>query len=294
MPTTSAATYRRFVALGDSFTEGMCDPPLPGAPGQWRGWADRVALALASRARGRGEPFEYANLAVRGRLLGEIVSEQLPVALDVGADLVSIVGGGNDVLRPGVDVEAVTARLEEAVARLRATGATVLMATSYDPRHAPLIRRTRGLAAVFAADVWSIARRQGALVLDLWGMRALQDRRMWAPDRIHLTALGHAWVAAQALDLLGAGPADADRPAALEPEPPRSRPEAWRDDVQWVRAHLAPWVGRRLRGRSSGDGITPKRPLPAPVEHAVEHAVEHTVDRAVGDAADDNTGMRNT
>jgi lysophospholipase L1-like esterase len=291
--TTGVTAYRRFVALGDSFTEGLCDPPSPGAPGEWRGWADRVAQELADRAHHRGEPFEYANLAVRGRLLGQIVDDQVPAAIDLRPDLVSIVGGGNDVLRPGVDVDAVTDRLEAAVARLRATGATVVMATSYDPRHAPLIRRTRGLAAVFAANVWSIARRQGAVVLDLWGMRVLHDQRMWAPDRIHLTALGHERVAAQALDVLDSAPrgpaGDADRPvdegddgargadgadgeaplrvdwrALLDPLPPTTRREAWREDALWLREHVVPWVGRRLRGRSSGDGLTAKRPLPVP------------------------------
>ncbi len=257
-------SWRRFVALGDSFTEGMCDPAPRQEGHPWLGWADRVAQALGARAAAAGEPFDYANLAVRGRLLPQIVGEQLPAALRLRPDLVSLVGGGNDVLRPGVDVDAVAARLEEAVARLRATGATVVMATAYDPRQSPLVRRTRGLAGVFSALVWSIARRQGAVVLDLWGMRALQDRRMWAPDRIHLTAEGHRRVALQALDLLGVGQGE-DWATPLDPGPVPTRQEAWREDATWVREHVVPWVGRRVRGRSSGDGLPPKRPEPRPV-----------------------------
>lgn len=291
---SSDTSWRRFVALGDSFTEGMCDPAAAVPPGgnPWRGWADRVAEALAQQARSDGRPFEYANLAIRGRLLTQIVDEQLPVALELEPDLVSIVGGGNDVLRPGTDLDTVAARLEDAVARLRATGATVLMATPYDPGRSALLGRTRGPAGVSTAHVWSIARRHGALVLDLWGMRALKDRRMWAEDRIHLAAEGHRRVAAAVLDLLGVDQAQAtgtdggkvgkdgtdggkdgmdggraakEWEAPLDPLPARRRQEAWREDAVWVREHVVPWVGRRLRGRSSGDGLTAKRPRPEPV-----------------------------
>jgi lysophospholipase L1-like esterase len=255
--------WTRYVALGDSLTEGMCDPAPRDTAHPWRGWADRTADALAVRAAEAGRTFEYANLAIRGRVLRQIVREQVPVALDMKPDLVSLIGGGNDVLRPGVDVDAVTDMLEESIVRFRSIGATVLMATSYDPRKAPLVRRTRGNAGIFAANVWSIARRHGCVVLDLWGMPALQDRRMWAPDRIHLVAEGHHRVAAQALDVLGVGGEEALAWATpLDPESPRGRQEALRDDALWVREHLLPWVGRRIRRQSSGDGLPPKRPQP--------------------------------
>lgn len=131
--------WKRYVALGDSFTEGMCDPD-PTDPQRWRGWCDRLAAELAAR---NPDGLQYANVAVRGRLLPEILSEQLPVALDARADLVSLVGGGNDVLRPAGDPDRLAASLEEAVVRLRSVGATVLLATGADPRATPLIRRTR-------------------------------------------------------------------------------------------------------------------------------------------------------
>ncbi len=154
------------------------------------------------------------------------------------------------------------------MARLRAAGAHVLMATSYDPNPSPLIRRTRGAAGVFAAHVWTIARRHDASVIDLWGMRAQQDLRMWAADRIHLTPAGHARVAAQALQVLGfeaaPGPAGWDLP--LDPEPRRPRSQLLREDAVWLREHVIPWVGRRLLRQSSGDDRLPKRPVPGPVE----------------------------
>lgn len=255
--------YRRYVALGDSFSEGMCDPAV-GGEHPWRGWADRVAEALGTRASQAGRTFDYANLAVRGKLLAAIEAEQVPVALGLEADLYSIVGGPNDALRRGADMDAVADRLDGVVARLRATGADVLMCTTVDPGKAPLIKLARANSAVFAAHIWTIARRHGAKVVDLWGMRSLHHRDMWAEDRIHLTAEGHRRVALHALEVLGVPPGE-DWTAPLPPPPPRTVREAWREDSEWVRGHVVPWVGRRLTGRSSGDGLPPKRPVPAPV-----------------------------
>ncbi len=254
--------WRRYVAVGDSFTEGLEDLRDDGS---YRGWADRLADRLAA-ARGDQE-LGYANLAVRGRLLGQIVGQQVPQAIGLGADLVSLVGGGNDVLRPGSDPDVLTARLELAVAELRRSGADVLLATPVDPVHSPIINLTRGKAAVFAAAIWSIARRHGAFVLDLWGMGALQDRRMWAPDRIHLTAEGHERVAQHAAEVLGL-PGDRSWAEPLPPAPARERRAMLRDDAVWIRQYVGPWVGRRLRRQSSGDAVQPKRPraLPLPRE----------------------------
>jgi len=125
-----------------------------------------------------GRDFGYANLAVRGRKLDDVVGRQLDHGLRLDPDLVSVVGGGNDILRPRADVDALAARLERAVATLRATGADVLMVTPVDPKGAPVIRHTRGRVATYTAHIHSIARRHGAYVVDQWGMTALQDWRM--------------------------------------------------------------------------------------------------------------------
>lgn len=241
-----------YVAMGDSFTEGLNDLADDGS---YRGWADRLADLLAERA----PSLAYANLAVRGRLLPQIADQQVPAAIAMGADLVSLVGGGNDVLRPGADADVLADRLEAAVTTLRESGADVLLATGVDPVKSPLINLTRGKVATFNSHIWSIARRQQAYVLDQWGMKSLQDRRMWASDRIHLTAEGHRRVALNALDALGVDSGE-DWASLLPPAPARVRREAVRDDAQWVREYVGPWVGRRLRGRSSGDDVQPKRP----------------------------------
>jgi lysophospholipase L1-like esterase len=251
--------------MGDSFTEGLEDLDPNGG---YRGWADRLAELLAGAAGepggAAGEPLRYANLAVRGRLLGQVLAEQVPVAVEHRADLVSLVGGGNDILRPGSDPDALAGALESAVVDLRAAGADVLLATPVDPVQSPIINLTRGKAAVFGTSIWSIARRHGAFVLDLWGMKSLQDRRMWAADRIHLTSEGHERVARYAAEVLGLS-GDGSWHEPLPPAPARVRREALREDAMWLRQYVGPWVSRRLRGRSSGDTVRAKRPSPEPL-----------------------------
>ena len=258
--------WNRYVALGDSFTEGMADPD-PTDPARQRGWADLLADTLSRRRAAAGLPaLEYANLAVRGRLLDAILREQLPAARELRPDLVSLIGGGNDILRPRTDIDALLGRLEEAVAGLRAEGTTVLMGTGFDPAGSPVIRMTRSKAGLFSAGVWSIAQRHGAHVLDLWGMRSLADWRMWAEDRIHLTTAGHERAAQAALVGLGLEPDDPAWDDPLAPLPPVARADRWRGNVRWARAYALPWVQRRLKRQSSGDRHRAKYPVPVRVE----------------------------
>lgn len=253
-------SWSRYVAIGDSFTEGMSDPD-PQVDGAYIGWADRLAALLSSHT----EELTYANLAVRGRKLADVAGPQLEAALALQPDLVSIVGGGNDILRPRADVDALAAQLDEAVARIRATGADVLMATPTDPVGAPIIGRTRGRVATYISHIWSIAQRRGCYVLNQWACDFLKDWRMWAEDRIHMTPEGHRRVALTAYVALGHEAEDADWRAPL---PPQERPgtvESLRGHAVWAREYAAPWVQRRLTGRSSGDSISAKRPALEPV-----------------------------
>lgn len=288
-PRPTDGPWRRYVALGDSFTEGLVDavgaaptaPTTPTTPVGYRGWADLLALGLdgrqqqAARARGReAPPLEYANLAVRGRLQRQVLDEQLPAALAMEPDLVSLSAGGNDLIRPSADVAAIAARTDAATARLRAAGADVLLVTGFDPAVAPLLRMTRGRVADHNQRLWATAVRHGARVVDLWSFAPLQDARVWGEDRLHLATEGHERVArlalATLLDELPDGVDPGPLPAWAQPLPPEpaghGAAAAARADARWARHHLAPWVGRRLTGRSSGDGRSPKRPVPTPVE----------------------------
>ncbi|WIB14175.1 SGNH/GDSL hydrolase family protein [Curtobacterium sp. MCPF17_050] len=251
--------WTRFVAIGDSFTEGIGDPD-PSSVGGHRGWADRVADALAD---GTDEDFAYANLAVRGRLLRQIVDEQVEAALALGPDLVTVSAGGNDVIRPGSDPDELAERYDGMVEQLRRDGATVVLFTGPDVGTTPVLGMVRGKTAVYNEHLHAIALKHGALVTNLWALRVLRDPRMWAPDRLHHSPLGHATVAAAVLDTLGV-------PHALGPsvpEPLAARPwrEARVEDLGWAKEYLVPWVVRRVRGTSSGDGVTAKRSTLQPV-----------------------------
>ncbi|GGR94300.1 lipase [Streptomyces humidus] len=248
-------THTSLVAVGDSFTEGMSDL-LP--DGTYRGWADLLAARMAARAPG----FRYANLAVRGKLIGQIVEEQVPVAAAMGADVITLVGGLNDTLRPKCDMGRVKGLLTEAVERL-APNCRQLVLMRSPGRQGPVLERFRPRMEELFVCVEELAARHGALVVDLYGAPSLSDPRMWDVDRLHLTAEGHRRVAEAVWQTLGHDPED---PEGMEWHAPMAAtpPPGWAArrvaDARFARQHLLPWIGRRLTGRSSGDGLPPKRP----------------------------------
>jgi lysophospholipase L1-like esterase len=252
-----------FVAIGDSFTEGLYDPD---PAGNFRGWADRVAEVMAAQQTG----FRYANLAIRGKLLDEVLAEQLPRAVELAPDLISLAAGGNDILR-GSGVDTLAAHFEPAVAKLQAAGCRVLIFTGFDPRMFPVIRLLRGRIAAYNMHLRGIADAYGCDLVDLWSMRALRDARAWSPDRLHLTGEGHQRVALRTCEVLGL-PADGDWRVPLPPAPRDAAPSgraAWlaarRQDAHWAREYAGPWVRRQLTGKSSGDDVPAKRPDLLPV-----------------------------
>jgi lysophospholipase L1-like esterase len=264
---STAPVFRRFVAIGDSTTEGLNDPTPTGG---YVGWADRLAARLAERNPG----LEYANLAVRGRQASEVRAEQFGAALALRPDLVSIIAGVNDLLRPRSDPAEVTGHLDAMFAAAVASGATVLTITQPDPVSVNRVARPiRGRLLIYNEGIRACARRYGLILVDFARIPEATHPLFWSVDRLHLNTLGHTRMAATVAAALGlpavpgvpgvgaaAGSAD-----PLPPVPVLGRRAALTQDAVWLRRYFAPWVWRHLLGHSSGDGVVAKRPILGPI-----------------------------
>ncbi|GAB3431701.1 SGNH/GDSL hydrolase family protein [Actinophytocola sediminis] len=252
--------YERYVALGDSQTEGMMDWD-PGR-GEYLGWADRLAAALAAA----NPELRYANLAVRGRRAWEVRQEQLASAVAMRPDLASVMAGVNDLLRRRFDPSAVADELAAMFAALVGVGARVLTVVFPDPaRLAPAGRLLSARTVALNAAIRAAAAPHGVTVVDLTAYPICTDPRLWSADRLHLNELGHARMAAAAAHALELPGSDLTWTDSLTPQP---KPTAWRrvdTELRWTASFAGPWIMRRLRGQSSGDGRVAKRPDLTPV-----------------------------
>lgn len=257
-----AGLWGRYVAMGDSFTAGVGDPE-PRSPGGFRGWADRIAEELSAARR----DFSYANLAVSGLVLHQILDQQLGPAIAAEPDLVTLSAGGNDLVFHRGDPDRLAAALDAGVGMLSATGATIVLFTGPDWGDTPVFGYIRGKVAVFNENIRTIAARHNCVIADLWSLRQLSDPRMWDPDRLHFSPLGHHTIGAMVLEAL-------DVPHGLLPLQPKPPPAGgWResraDDVVWFTNYLLPWLMSRVRQRGVGVPLAvplaAKRPQPGPV-----------------------------
>jgi len=240
----------RYVAIGDSFTEGLGDP-MP--DGIMRGWADLVAAGLAA---GANETVEYANLAVRGRLLGPIVHEQLEAALALSPPptLLSLNGGGNDMLRPGGDVSHLVALTEQALRRCAEAGVRVILLSGADPSdRLPFGRAMRRKAETLTQAVRDFDKDHGDVVfVDCFHDTEIRKAGYWSADRLHLNDNGHRRVAGLVLTALGYE----TEAHVIDPGP--AEPRGVLAEARYYREHVWPWINRRLHGQSSGDDRTGK------------------------------------
>jgi lysophospholipase L1-like esterase len=251
--------FNRFVVCGDSYSEGMTDEMVDG---HYRGWADRVADGLAKKS----PTFTYANLAVRGKLLPQVIEDQVPIALTyvTGSDtLISFHAGANDALRPGFDAVLAKERYQSTVRRLAASGATIMLFTVLEDtgnsgRGSKLWQERFG---AFNKGVREVAAEVGAIIIDANSERFFSDKRFLAFDRLHLNEDGHKRCADAVLEKLGY---EFD-PGWRTPLPP-ALPTPWIKEraigILWFFSFALPWIIRRLRGRSSGDGRACKYPTP--------------------------------
>lgn len=239
----------RYAAVGDSYSEGLGDE-LP--DGTMRGWTDLVAAGLSAA---HDEQVHYANFAVRGRLLGPIVHDQLEAALRLSPapTLITLNGGGNDMLRPGTDVPRLIALIEQALQRVSDAGIRLAVVSGADPsERLPFGAMMRRRGELLTEATVRLAEKHGATLIDVFHDEEIRKAAYWAPDRLHLNTAGHQRVAGLVLTGLGY-----DHAAhVVDPGPAESRRVL--AEARYYREHVLPWVHRRLRGRSSGDNLTGK------------------------------------
>lgn len=273
-------SYQRYVAIGDSTTEGLEDPypssahiyadhghtlspSHPDEQGSYRGWSDRFAVHIA---KSQPAPLEYANLAIRGDRLPDIRREQLDRALEMRPDVMTVVGGVNDAASLGWNPHSARGHIAHLFRKARESGAEVVTFTMPDPvainwMVRPLRRNVRQLNDITRDE----AQRYGVRVLDLDRYPIGVDARMWHDDRLHATSEGHALIALGLAWVLGLPGFDESFAADLPPADRIGWKQRRKADRHWVREYLLPHVHRHRRGISMGDGRTPKRPVPTPV-----------------------------
>ncbi|MEV5201287.1 SGNH/GDSL hydrolase family protein [Streptomyces sp. NPDC053720] len=261
--------YLRYVALGDSQTEGLGDgDDTVGL----RGFADRLAEHLAAVDPG----LQYANLAVRGRVAGQVRAEQLAPALALRPDLATVVSGVNDLLRPRFDAAEVAGHMEEMFAALTSAGARVVTLTFPDVgKIAPLARPVRSRVFDLNTRIRAAAARHGVAVAETGRAAVATDPRLWSADRLHASPLGHERIAAALAEAIHLPGSDDAWTLPLPQRTVPTRRQAAAAELRWAAAFLGPWLGRRLRGRSSGAGRTAKRPRLLPLSAAPGPATEH-------------------
>ncbi len=246
--------YTRYGALGDSQTEGLWDgDDSDGVVG----FADRLAVMLDGLRPG----LQYANLAIRGRRISDVLDDQLPRALAMRPDLISVCIGMNDITRPGSFFDRALADLAELHERLAKSGATVVTTTFPDlGRIVPVGKLLTGRALRTNAAIVSASKRYGFKLVDLYSAPSMTQPAVWSDDRIHGSTRGHilfAAAAAEALALPGSSHAWAYADPSAGGATLVSRAHS---QLMWTRNMLAPWLYNHVRGISSGDGRAPKRP----------------------------------
>ena len=247
--------FTRFIALGDSMTEGMCDEIVDG---QYRGWADRVADTLAKE----NPNFTYVNLAIRGKLLHQVIDDQIPDAAKyvIGPEtLVSFHAGANDVLRPNYQAEVAFAKYEKGLSDLTKTGATVMVFTVIDrvEGNGKTAQLWHERFSAFNVNVRQVANKYGAIIIESDNAKWMADLRFLARDRLHLNSDGHWRLSQAVLENLGKE-SDPKWKIPLDPATAKSRLRKNLENIIWIIIFVLPWIWRRVRGRSSGDGRSAK------------------------------------
>lgn len=245
--------YRSYVAIGDSLTEGLGDFDF--ALSRFGcGWADRLAELLARSAHEAGESFKYANLALRGSSMIDILTAQLEDAIVMKPDLVTIMAGANDFMRSQKQHPELRSLLRGAIARLHEQGTHVLVANTVNPTHISLFRPLLPKARKMSELIDAVATEYGAPILNIFEIKEFRHLELWCDDRVHFSGHGHIKIANRAARLLSIehGYDEVELDQIVGPD------RSLTAKLAWVVRDVFPYIGRRIRGTSSGDGLEPK------------------------------------
>jgi len=258
--------YSRYVAIGDSQTEGLWDgDDVAGLVG----FADRFAAMVDALHPG----LRYANLAIRGKLVADVLHEQVPQALAMQPDLVTVCVGMNDVIRPGRKFGQALVDLDSIYNALADSGATVVTATFPNVAElVPLGRIVSPRVARMNRLIRAAAARHGFALVDLYAAACMRDAENWTIDRFHASSRGHllfAAAVAESINLPGSNHDWAESTSVPVRLSVRSRAY---EQLRWTQDLFMPWFWRRLRGYSSAHGRFPKRPQLELLDTHGEHA----------------------
>jgi lysophospholipase L1-like esterase len=253
------AGYSRYVAIGDSQTEGLWDgDDVVGL----LGFADRLAAMIDSVYPG----LQYANLAIRGKRMADVLGEQVPPALAMRPDLITVCAGMNDVIQPGRSFGRALGDLEDTYAALAQSGATVVTTTFPNvAQFLPLGRIVSRRLSRINNAISAAAHRYRFRLVDLYNAPSMRNVETWAVDRVHASTNGHILFAAAAAEALNLPDSNHDWAHASGSPLELSFPASAYEQLRWTQDSLMPWVWRRMRGLSSADGRVPKRPMLEPL-----------------------------
>lgn len=251
--------YRSYVAIGDSLSEGLGDFDF-GQRRLHQGWTDRLAGLIGKETEDIGHEFHYANLAIRGSDLEKIISMQLPAALRLQPDLVTVMAGSNDLMSSVDRLSGLREMLRDGVQQLLAAGCDVVLVNTINPLHLRVFRPVAYRATRVTAMIESVAKELNVPVLDVFRIESLRDLCFWAEDMVHFSGHGHILIANRAAKLLGLNYRFREQAPSEMSAPNRSLIST----LQWVRRDVIPFFERKAQGRTSGDGMDPKLPTLAP------------------------------
>ena len=245
--------YRSYVAIGDSLSEGLGDFTFSDNR-HHNGWTDRLAGILAREAKDANYDFHFANLSLRGSKLETIMGHQVAKALALQPDLVSVMAGSNDLLSKEEALPRLREQYRDGLHQLLAAGCDVVVANTLNPLHLKVFKPLRYRAERFSEMIGDVAAEFEIPVLDVYGIEDFEQLFYWAKDMVHFSGHGHITVANRAAELLELR----YRYPQVDPNNLTPVTRSIIETMAWIGSDVIPFLQRKLKGVTSGDGMDPK------------------------------------